>query len=440
MNMERKEMKCKKCGNEFEGKFCTECGTPAFAENTTPQIAEQPEKDRKGKHKRKSGNKKPIYKRWWFYAVIAVAVIVVALSASGKDRGEKIDWSKIEMHDMLPVPESKVGEIYSNSEDRISVSFYKTSENEYKNYVSQCKDLGFTVDSDSSSNDYRAYNSDGYKLNIQWYDKKMSIELEAPMKFTEIQWPSGSLGKMLPKPKSNQGKFSSEYDDSFFLYVANTSPQDYAEYVKKCSDAGFNVDYSKSDNYYNAKNKQGYTVSLKYEGYNIMSISVDSPKKVDSEDKKGEMTTNKANYTDEKSTSEVNKKGNQIDIINKANCSDFAKILETQNEFDPAIKSFAQKYEGKEIEFDGYVASVANYEGYNTRFNYLIYVGEYGKANISGPQFQFKNVNYYDLHLTGDNIPNSLKEGTNIHVIAEVKSYDENSGLFEIRPISVSVR
>ena len=259
------------------------------------------------------------------------------MNVLSKDRGEKIDWSKIEMHDMLPVPESKVGKIYSNSEDRISVSFYKTSEDEYKNYVSQCENLGFTVDPDSSSSNYRAYNSDGYKLDVNWYDKKMSIELEAPMKFTEIQWPSSSLGKMLPRPKSNQGKFSSEYDDGFFLYVANTSPKDYAEYVKKCSDAGFNVDYSKGDDYYNAKNKQGYTVSLKYEGYNIMSIDMDAPSGDSNKDAQAANTTAPAKASNKDKTTAKDKSVG----LGK----EFKAAMDSYEAFIDEYVAFMKKYE-----------------------------------------------------------------------------------------------
>ena len=47
-------MKCSKCGHEFEGKFCPECGTPAFAAPATstvptmPAITPRPKKKGKG--------------------------------------------------------------------------------------------------------------------------------------------------------------------------------------------------------------------------------------------------------------------------------------------------------------------------------------------------------------------------------------------------------
>ena len=58
----------------------------------------------------------------------------------------------------------------------------------------------------------------------------------------------------------------------------------------------------------------------------------------------------------------------------------------------PAYKTIADKYKGKTIEFDGYTADVAHNEGYKTRFNYLIYVGDYNSSPVVGLCFQIKGA------------------------------------------------
>ncbi|MBE6801465.1 MAG: DUF4839 domain-containing protein [Ruminococcaceae bacterium] len=121
------------------------------------------------------------------------------------------------------------------------------------------------------------------------------------------------------------------------------------------------------------------------------------------------------------------------------NCPELAYILDTKNEFDPQIKNFATKYKGRNIEFDGYTASVLPHENYTTRFDYLICYGDY-EGPISGPNFQINNVNYTDLHLVGSNVPDTFGTGINIHIIAEVVGYNSGSGIFEIKPIKITIR
>ncbi len=69
---------------------------------------------------------------------------------------------------------------------------------------------------------------------------------------------------------------------------------------------------------------------------------------------------------------------------------------------------------------DGYTASVLPHDSNKTRFDLSILAGNVG--GTYGPNFHFSDVNYYDLHLTGDNVPSSFTEGLNIHVIAEIKA------------------
>ncbi|MBQ4312770.1 MAG: hypothetical protein IJC18_01045, partial [Clostridia bacterium] len=121
--------------------------------------------------------------------------------------------------------------------------------------------------------------ADGFKLSLSHYgsDADMKIQLEAPMVLEAITWPTSSAGKILPVPKSSVGKFSYEHDDSFFVYIGNTTKADYADYVNACSEKGFNVDYDKGEDYYHADNSEGWHISVRYVGNNIMSIDIDSP-------------------------------------------------------------------------------------------------------------------------------------------------------------------
>ncbi len=129
-----------------------------------------------------------------------------------------------------------------------------------------------------------------------------------------------------------------------------------------------------------------------------------------------------------------------VELLTVGNCKDLAEILSIKDAFDPLIKEFAQKYAGRTIEFDGNTAAVNQHGDYKTRFDYLIYTGDYSKTNVSGPSFQFRDVNYLDLHLTGDSVPDTLGVGLNIHIIATVGEYNETSGLFQLKPVSIKMR
>ena len=140
--------------------------------------------------------------------------------------------------------------------------------------------------------------------------------------------------------------------------------------------------------------------------------------------------------TEEKPTKEKPK----VEILTVDNCKELAEILSTKDESDPLIKEFAQKYAGRTLEFDGNTAYVSNHGNNKTRFDYLIYTGDYSETTFSGPNFQFRDVNYNDLHLTGDNVPDTFEVGLNIHIIATVEEYNETSGLFQLKPVSIKMR
>ena len=310
------------------------------------------------KRKKFGKSKKPIYKRWWFYVIVGIALIAVLGSVFGGDKPVKIKWDEMVLGEQLPEPPATKGEIHENSADRLWVDIKNVSDKQYADYVDACKEMEFTVDCVSNSSAYSAYNADGYKLSLSHYGDKsdLSIKLEKPMEMSEISWPDSKAGNQLPVPESTIGKFAHEYDDNFFVYIGNTSKTDYNDYIKACSDMGFTVNYNKGDNYYYADNGEGWHISLKYEGNNIMSIDIDAPS-----NKSAEST---AAVTEPEKASEAKTEESSIRETNSAPSQGVSTYETIYNEYAQKIRDAAPTSSVSEL------AEIAN-EGVSKMAEYM---------------------------------------------------------------------
>lgn len=384
-------MKCDQCGTEFEGKFCPNCGAKSVAD-VPPLTAESVKANQvfnqpisqvvpNSQPTKKQKVKKPFYKKWWFIGLAAIVVIAIVggIIGGNKGKGEKLNWNDIAMGNIIPEPKSTTAQIFTNSNENLSIYIYKTSSSEYSEYVKRCEEKGFTVDENKESDSFEAYNDVGYKLRISFWsydDTYMNIDLDAPVQMSEIQWPTSTAGKLLPVPKSTTGKFSYEHDGSFYVYIGNTSTSDYAEYVTACSDKGFNLDYDKGDTYYYADNNDGYHISLKYEGNNTMSISIDSPD--------GD-TTSSTDNTEPSSTPDTSKPSESAQSNNDKLVDgmrpDFKEAMDSYEEFMNEYVAFMKKY----ADSDGTDASILA--------DYATYMGKYADMVDKFDKWESEDMN-----------------------------------------------
>lgn len=195
-------------------------------------------------------------------------------------RDKTINWDEMVLSAQLPKSPSDKGDVIINSADELDVDIKDISAKQYNDYTVDCKTKkGFTIDAESDSSGYKAYNNKGYKLDLTYYEssKELSIHLNKPMEMSSIVWPSSKAASQLPVPKSTIGNFISDSDDNLNVYVGNTSREDYNNYVKACADRGFKVGYDNSKNRYSAKNDAGWDLSLSYEGNSVMNIMLSAP-------------------------------------------------------------------------------------------------------------------------------------------------------------------
>lgn len=207
-------------------------------------------------------------------AIVLVIALFVLLMFWDPD-AEEIEWVNIRLGEIVPEPQSNMMKNLTNTEEELSVDVTKISQNQYLEYERWCeKDYGFNIEVENDSYSFRAYNSDGYHLELRYidYDNEMSITLTAPMALEEYELPDFAVKAGLPAPNSKMGKYDLQAEDRFWLYVGNTTPEDFVAYKEKCIAAGFTIDSAFGDEFYRATNSKGFFVSISYEGFNTIKI------------------------------------------------------------------------------------------------------------------------------------------------------------------------
>ena len=132
-----------------------------------------------------------------------------------------------------------------------------------------------------------------------------------------------------------------------------------------------------------------------------------------------------------------------LENITPENNAEFAALLAGDlGSCGGGVDDFAATNRGRNIEFDGNIADWALHGDADTRFDFLIYGGDFSLESpvYAGPAMKFEDVNRSDLNLIGDSVPDGVSTGDNFHIVAEVVESRNAQCLFILDPVSMELR
>lgn len=261
-------------------------------------------------------------------------------SSSEKDSSstktyEKLEWPSSGLASMLPKPSFKYGAIDSYGDDYFWVTFNKATEKEYNDYVEECKKHGFTYDSSGHDTSYYAYTNEGYSLSLYYdeTDAEISLHLSSPEEYAEFSWPSSSLASLIPESTSHVGYVFENTEEEVSIEVAETTLEEMGEYINKCIEMGFNVDYYKTDDYFQANDVNGNSLMITKGGFKEMYIEITK-----AEEKTIETPVPTAEST---STDNSNNDSAVSDVVTPS----FKEMMDGYESFMDDYIAFMEKYE-----------------------------------------------------------------------------------------------
>lgn len=255
--------------------------------------------------------------------ILITIITVLMLVGCGGDK-----WPTTGLGSYAPKPQKGKVEINYELDNSFSADINKVSDEYFEEYKELCKNEGFTIEIQEKSKDFEAFNKEGYKIQVSNYDD-ITVYVYAPKKLNSISWPIIGLANSIPKPDSSLGLIEADRADYFKAFIGEMDIDNYNSYVQQCINKGFNIDYSKDTYQYIAKNKEGYKIYLSYEGFNVISITIEiiEDKTVDNKIDNDEVVSNDTNNGIDPKFKEAMDSyeiffNEYVDFINKYNESD----------------------------------------------------------------------------------------------------------------------
>ncbi|CEY32928.1 DNA/RNA-binding protein [Streptococcus pneumoniae] len=185
----------------------------------------------------------------------------------------------------------------------------------------------------------------------------------------------------------------------------------------------------------NSDKSTSVPTSTSTETSSIVEKSVEKTNEASSTSISSSSTSTSSSSTESSSTSPA-----QSAVITTENNEEFKVLLQTED--SNTITDFVQKYKGQIIEFDGHIADIAHYKNYKTKFDMLIYGGNYLGAEQapSGPNFKFVNITTVSNAAFNSFNGENISKGQNVHIKAQIGNYNSTQDLVYLSPIEISPR
>ena len=311
--------------------------------------------------------KQPNKKLYIILALIGFGLIIPFMALINKtetyDYGTKcetINWNELYLKDKVVSIYKQKGEILNNSKEGLYFKLCEIDRQTYDKYINEITNKGYTIDTEDETNTYLAYNEEGYRIYLHWYDNELTVDLDSPVKMSEITWPTTGPALKIPKPNSTLGNITWDNDERFSTYIGNITKQDYENYIIACQDAGFTNNHSKTDKRYSATNNDNYKIVLEYHGFNIMYISIDAENaKNKQEDNKKETTKNE--MKEKTQTNNTTTNDNEIR-------TNFKEAMDSYEKFIDEYIAFMKKYSANNSD----LSLLKDYSNYLSKYSEMV--------------------------------------------------------------------
>lgn len=170
-------------------------------------------------------------------------------------------------------------EIKENSNTILKINQKNIDKQTYDKILAKVKEK-YPLDNKDISTSYEAYDSNGTEIILKPQFDTLEIKIRKLSHYGDIIWPTSGLASTIPKPLSTKGIISINRDEYFSADIQYMTKEDLRNYFEQCKQYGYNLNIRElNQKIYESKNQNGDRLSLRYDGGNVVSITVEQGRK-----------------------------------------------------------------------------------------------------------------------------------------------------------------